>query len=151
MKRTLNDTARRVRIVVDNYTTADDPQGNVWSAGASIDSKVVTYERMASSPQDVFVKMRVALEESGDLDDPVLPVPEKDYELLCTLLRNIASTWGDPRDVPDWRENEYLRGQLELVIETCRVVTDEEYERGDGDIDQQRDRITTWIEQEVWK
>jgi hypothetical protein len=153
MKRTLKDTERKVRIVIDNYTIPVEInfEDQRWSAGVSIDGEILGHEVSGTTAHDVLSKLRVALEAGDRLNDPVMPVPEKDYELLCSLLRNIASTWGDPRDVPDWRENEYIRGQLELVTETCRVLTDEEWERGDVDMDTMRDRITTWIEAEVWK
>lgn len=152
MRRTLNDTPRKIRIVIDNFTehagvVFDDSR---WSAGASIDGVIATYEVSGTSPADVLAKIRVALEQYGDLDDPIMPVPEKDKELLLKMLAGIMSTWGGPADIPDWRENEYIRGQLELVIETCRVVTDEEWERGDGDIEQQKDRITDWLRAKVW-
>jgi hypothetical protein len=149
MKRTLNDTARRVRIVIsNNEQMADHP--DIWSAGASIDGTIISYEVSGSSAQDVLAKMRIALEHGGELDDLPVPVPEKDKAVLLLLLQGIFSTWGTPADIPNWRENEYLRGQLELVIETCRVVTDQEWETGDAEGDMIRDRITDWITRQVW-
>jgi hypothetical protein len=151
MDRTLNDTSRKVRIVIDNFTVGEDPLGYTWSAGASIDSTIVTFEVTGINAQDALGKLRVALDHSGELNDPLIPVPEKDKAVLFVLLRGILSTWGEPNDLPDWRTNEYIRGQLELITETCRVVTDEEWERGDGDLDLQRDRITDWIKARVWE
>jgi hypothetical protein len=152
VNRTLNDTSRKVRIVIDNFTrTEAENDGYNWSAGASIDGTIVTFEVYDLNPDAVLAKLRVALEHSGELDDLPVPVPEKDKAALFVLLRGILATWGEPSDLPDWRENEYIRGQLELITETCRVVTDEEWERGDGDLDLQRDRITDWIKARVWE
>jgi hypothetical protein len=155
MKRTLKDTDRNVKFVIDNQDREAvwaDGGDNPWTANVYVDGDLVLTEaQLGTTPADAFAKIVVEIEKSGELNDLPVPVPEKDKDLLLTLLENIGATWGSPADVPDWRENEYIRGQLELVIETCRVVTDDEFERGDGDIDQQRDRITTWIEQEVWK
>lgn len=144
MKRTLSNTERKVRIVLD-HSSRDG-----WSAVAAVDDTLGFDRLRGVSAQDALAKMRVLIEDSGSLDDRPVPLPEKDYDLLCSLLRGIAETWGTT-NLPNWREDEYLRGQLELVIETCRVVTDEEYERGDVDTGMQRDRITDWIQQEVWK
>lgn len=84
---------------------------------------------------------------------PVIPpIPEKDGDLVRLLLKGIVATWGARgEDFPGWRDTEYARGQLELVIEVARVITDEEYAEGAGDIDEQRDRITHWIRTEAWK
>jgi hypothetical protein len=147
MKRTLSNTGRKVRIVIDNF---HNEAFDAWSAGASVDGVIVTYEVSGTSPTDVLAKISVALERGGDLDDALVPVPEQDKAQLLVMLKAIFETWGHASDIPDWRDNEYLRGQLELVIEMCRVVTDEEYGRGDGDIDQQRDRITDWLKARVW-
>jgi hypothetical protein len=155
MKRTLKDTDRNVKFVIDNQDRAEvwaSGDSRPWTANVYVDGDLVLTEaELGATPAEAFAKIVVEIEKTTELNDLPVPVPEKDKDLLLMLLEKIGDTWGHPSDVPDWRENEYLRGQLELVIEMCRVVTDEEYERGDGDIDQQRDRITTWIEQEVWK
>lgn len=155
MKRTLQNTDRNVKFVIDNQDRAAvwaDGGDNPWTANVYVDGDLVLTEaELGRTPQDAFAKIVVEIEKSNELNDLPVPVPEKDRELLLHLLEAIGMTWGDPSDVPDWRENEYLRGQLELVIEMCRVVTDEEWERGDGDTEQQLDRITTWIEAKVWE
>lgn len=145
MNRTLIDTERKVRIVIDH--SAHDG----WSAVAAVDDTLGFERILGTSARDVLIKMQVLLEESGTLDDRPVPIPEQDYELVCTMLRGIAATWDEPRHIPSWRTNEYIRGQIELVIETCRVVNDDEYERVDVDTDRQRDRITDWLRAEVWK
>jgi len=155
MKRTLQDTDRNVKIVVDNQDRAEvwtSGGDNPWTANVYVDGDLVLTEaELGHDPADAFAKIVLAIEKSGELNDLPMPVPEKDKELLLRMLEAIAGTWGSGTEFPDWRENEYARGQLELVTEMCRVVTDEEWERGDGDIEAQRDRISTWIEQEVWK
>jgi hypothetical protein len=152
MKRTLKDTERKVRIIIDNFseTTAEGFLQR-WSAGAAIDGTIVTYEVMGATAEEAFQRISVALEHGGDLDDPLFPIPEKDKEPLLAMLRAIFDTWGHSSDIPDWRENEYIRGQLELVIEMYRVISDEEWERGDSDIDSERDRITDWLKAQVWR
>jgi hypothetical protein len=159
MKRTLKNTDRTVKIVVDNEDRHDiwaDNRSDIWTANVYIDGSFESVEMdglpaFANNPTFAFTLATQAIEKSDELNDLPVPVPEKDYELLCSLMRGIASTWGHPADIPDWRENEYIRGQLELVIETCRVVTDEEFADGTGDSEMLRDRITTWLEAEVWK
>jgi hypothetical protein len=145
MKRTLKQTGRQVRIVIDNYTEATG-----WSAGASIDGTIAPFEVVAERPALAFRQLVERLEASDLLDDRAVPVPEKDKALLLNLLAGISETWGHDK-VPDWRENEYIRGQLELVIETCRVVTDEEWDEGNADSEVLHDRVTDWINQGVWK
>jgi len=152
MKRTLNDTPRKVRIVIDNFTVPAGVQfpGTPWSAGASIDGIIEAVEVSGTSPADVLAKIRVALEGTGELDDPTVPVPEKDKVILLKMLEGIYSTWGTSADIPDWRDNEYLRGQVELVMETCRVVTDEEWAEGDADGEMLKDRIVDWLKAAVF-
>jgi len=41
------------------------------------------------------------------------------------LFRNAAIMWSGGR-IPDWRLNEYARGQMELMMDTIRVVNDVE-------------------------
>lgn len=156
MKRTLKDTNRTVVITIDNRDREElwaSGEVQIWTSIATIDGEIWPGEaEFGITPDKAFARMAEALDKSGDLDDLPIPVPERDYELLCSLLRGIASTWDQPADVPDWRTNDYLRGQLELVIETCRVLTDKEYDEGSGvDGEVLRDRITTWITSEAWK
>jgi hypothetical protein len=158
MKRTLMNTDRTVKIVVDNQDRRDVWEHGaveVWTANVYIDGSEESVDGglpvFAATAHEAFRRAATELEKTTELWDLPVPVPAKDYELLCSLLRGIASTWGHPADIPDWRENEYIRGQLELVIETCRVVTDEEFQDGTGDSEMLRDRITTWLEAEVWK
>lgn len=156
MKRTLADTNRTVQIAIDNqdreavWATGSDA---VWTANVHIDGspEPAVTPAFDLTPFGAYTKIVDALRVTDLLDDLPMPVPEEDRELLLTMLKGIARTWSTPADVPDWRTNDYIRGQLELVIETCRVATPQEFEDGNGDMDDYRDRITTWIQQEVWK
>lgn len=150
MKRTLTDTERNVRIVIDNFsnprTSADR-----WSATVGIDGTYKDSGIFGTSAEDALAKLRVKLEEGEALDDRPVALPEKDRELLSTMLRGIARTWGFPREIPNWRQNDFIRGQIQLVIETCRILTDDEVSRGDGDMEMMSDRVATWIETEAWR
>lgn len=46
--------------------------------------------------------------------------------MLITAAFNL---WGE--ELPDWRENEYARGQIELLMDTIRVATDGELADGE--------------------
>jgi len=155
MKRTLKDTTRTVVITIDNADREavwGDGGTDVWTANVTVDGEDVLPEAELGIIPDMALRLLTEkLNESGKLNDLPEPVPERDKPLLLTLLKNIAATWGEGTDVPDWRDNEYLRGQLELVLETCRVITEQEYADRDWEGDELRDRVTTWIQTEVWK
>lgn len=148
MKRTLKETERLVRIVIDNTTEATG-----WSAGASVDGTIVPFEVVAEHPALAFRQIVEWLEASDFLDDRPVPIPEKDRDLVRSLLKGIAGTWDEshPENFPDWRDNEYARGQVELVIETCRVVTDREYDEGNVDGEVLHDRVMQWVRTGAWR
>lgn len=151
MKRTLKDTNRTVQIIIDNRDRQqvwDDGTLNIWTATATIDGEGWYSSENGPTPDKAFALLATELDKSGDLNDLPIPVPEQDKELLLTLMRAIIQTWETAAEIPDWRTNEYIRGQLELILETCRVVADDE-EDVDGEV--LRDRIITWLEAGVWR
>lgn len=147
MRRPLNDTRRTVRITIDNQDRADifaDGRTDIWTANAYIDGdpEPACDPGFADNAGNAFVLVRDALERGGHLDDPLLPVP--DDETLRLLIHQAADSWsGD--EMPDWRDNEYARGQVELIWNTCNVRTPDEDELEGEDA---KDRITDWIRAE---
>jgi hypothetical protein len=138
MRRTLNDTPRAVVITIDNQDREDHA---AWTARVTVDDEEVIDATIGNTPSNALSILTQALEQSGDLDDQPDPMPED--AVLRDLVRGIADSWSGS-DLPDWRENEYLRGQLELVMNTRRVrVPDDE----DDDLDSEvlMDRIWTWV------
>jgi hypothetical protein len=147
MKRTLKDTDRTVEIILhnrDRQEVWDMGDLDVWMAHASIDGETwAGAGATGPTPDTVFALIAQALHKSGDLDD--LPAPMPDNPMLRALLIAAADSWAGG-DLPDWREEEYLRGQIEMIWNTCNVRTPDEDEI-DGDA--AKDRIWTWIKKEM--
>lgn len=86
-----------------------------------------------------FLDTTLAWLAGGEAPPPAPPIP--DTPGLRELLDRVAETW-DGDEMPNWRGNEYARGQVELIYETVSVRVDgeDEIESEEG-----KDRIWRWV------
>lgn len=148
MNRTLNTTARRVIITLEN-DRQEATDELFWSATATVDGEPAIGDppMLGKTVDQAFRLVAESLDRNHDgvLND--LPVRMPDNDVLRALVAATADSWeGAGEALPDWRVNEYMRGQIELIWNTCnvRLSLDEELEGEDA-----KDRIWVWIREEV--